>query len=575
MLQVLTGRFFEGNQKLNEAGVEAVLFSNWSCYGSIRTLIGEIKKSHYGESTVSTYIFYYLNRYEPASDKDPMVFAHSDEAVEQFRTLCCVWFRSIFHPSKSFVESLVGPKTRYLDRYLDTCNDATQDDRLSFGEFLDSILSLPREKYLRVISCARAFCDSIEIINNNFDIAYSMLVYMLETLSKATDNAYTPVWEDVEEGQRMKIDGLCELIDSGAAAGIRAVLTNAQHLKLSKRFVEFVLDNVKDSFFAVEATTRTFAIRKSDLPRLLKNVYSARSGYVHDLKEALADIRYLGFDPNSDTIRSRHDVHLTYSGLVRLARHVILTFIERAPKVSEESVAWRCQLPGIVMGELAPDYWIHQTEGFGQAHAKHKFSGFTAYFLDLLTKPTATMTPLRPLIDIVQQLLPIAKSANKASLVGMFWIYNALIVEDLAVPDWNQTVVSILDADDACRIEYLAVSTLIHCQFLQNAESCEHAYRDYVLHRNKSSSVHLPSVLEIAVICRIANLYLEQVDLPNYSRLVTEAIADLPGVVAKQTLLTQVRDGHSAVDIRSLLGQPARESSPNILNGVLLPNHSD
>lgn len=287
-------------------------------------------------------------------------------------------------------------------------------------------------------------------------------------------------------------------------------------------------------------------------------MYTTRSGYVHELQEALEDIRFHCTEQTADTIRSRNDVHLSYSGLVRLARHVLITFVRNTPEPAQESVAWRNQIPGLVSVEMAPEYWIGRTEGFSQEYARHRFSGFAAYFMDLLTKPTAMRTPLRPVVDIIDKELPVAKKENKPAMIGMYWLYNMHIVKDKAVPDWEEKLNKAMNAEVKCQIEYLAVIALVQGELSFDGAGSEQAYREYVQQRHKPKGVNLPPRLEIAVLCYIANIYLEEGKHEDHRRLLDEAIADLAGFPDVQSSLTSTRDALQAVDLAPLLGQPAR-----------------
>lgn len=353
MLQILTGRFFERKQKLEQQETEAVLYSNFWFISDINTPVGVLNPSRYGAREATAYVFRYVNKYERASDKDPLVLAHSDEAVDQFRALCCLWFRALFHPDRAFVEAMTRPSSRrfsggpvparHVDHYFAPSVESTHEQRQGFSSLLNSVLSLPREKYLRVITCVRAFCDSLEAIGTNYDVAYSLLIYMLEALSKASDEKFTPVWADYEEGQRRKLDKLCDEMDDDLASRLREALINTPHLKLSKRFMDFVSGNIQDSFFTTDAVGRTWPIRKSELPRLLKNLYTIRSLYVHELEEVVDERRHVWPDPTDDSSRIRNEPYLTYSGLARLARTVLINFINNAPKVEAEQAHWRGQ----------------------------------------------------------------------------------------------------------------------------------------------------------------------------------------------------------------------------------------
>jgi hypothetical protein len=573
MLQILTGRFFEGKGKLEEQETEAVLFTNFVFFKEISTPVGALTPARYGARESTAIVFRYVNKYERASDKDPMVLASSDEAVDQFRALCCLWFRGLFHPDRAFVEAMIriGQRvysggfapTRYVDHYFGASVQASPAVRAGFNSFLTSVLSLPREKYRRVMTCVCAFCDSLEALGDNHDRAYSLLIYMLEALSKASDEKFNPDWSDYEEGQRRKVDKLCEEMDEDVAGRLRETLINTPHLKLSKRFVEFVSRHIPDSFYTTDAAGRTWPIRKSVLPRLLKNLYTTRSEYVHELEEVLADSRRIRPEPTDDTTRVQHEPYLTYSGLVRLSRTVLLNFISSAPKLDSEQVQWRAQLPGTMVGELAPEYWISKTAGFEPKYAKKLFNGVVAHFVELIRKDGALMAPLGPVVEMIEGMIPTSPSEHLPALVGTYWLYNAFIVADGQRPNWERRIEEVLEKATECRIEYLVAAILCGGRAGFDPAKSESAYRDYVQHRHKPQAVLLPGLLELAVMCHVANLYLEDGKPDDHRRLLCEAILDAPFNPSVQQQIAEARDAGSLTDVSAMLGRRARVEPPH------------
>lgn len=572
MLQILTGRFFEGKRKPEERETDAVLYSNFSFIREINTPVGVLNPASYGTREATAYVFRYVNKYERASDKDPMVLAHSDEAVDQFRALCTLWFRALFHPDRAFVEAMTRPNprgfgggivpARYVDRYFTASVESTHEEREGFSTFLTNVLSLPREKYLRVITCVRAFCDSLEALGINYDVAYSLLIYMLEALGKASDEKFTPVWEDYEEGQRKKLDKLCGEMDGDLARRLRETLTNTPHLKLSKRFMDFVSGNIRDSFYTTDSVGRTWPIRKNELPRLLKNLYTTRSGYVHELEEVLDESRH--FNPNStdDTSRFRHEPYLTYSGLVRLARTVLINFITSAPKLVSEQAHWRGQLPGMAYGEMSPEYWIWKTDGFEAKHAKKLFSGVASHFLALLPKDGAQMAPIGPVVEIVEGMISKALKEHLPALLGIYWLYNCFSVPDRQRPNWEQVIRGVLEKATECHMEYLVSAVLCGGKAGFDAATSERAYREYLQHRHKPQSVWVVGLMEAAVVCHVANLYHEEGKPDDHRRLLGETVLDTPFNPALQQRLAEARDGGSVIDVPSMLGHRVRVEPP-------------
>jgi len=568
MLQILTGRFFENKGKLEEQETEAVLYSNFWFIREINTPVGVLNPARYGTREATAFVFRYVNKYERASDKDPMVLAHSDEAVDQFRALATLWFRGLFHPDRAFVDAMTRPyprgfgggivPARYVDRYFNASVECDHKEREGFSTFLTSVLSLPREKYVQVITCVRAFCDSLEALGINYDVAYSLLIYMLEALGKASDEKFTPVWEDYEEGQRKKVDKLCGEMSGDLARRLRETLTNTPHLKLSKRFMNFVSGNIQDSFFTTDSVGRTWPIRKSELPRLLKNLYTTRSVYVHELEEVLDESRHVPPEPTDDTTRIRHDPYLTYSGLVRLARAVLINFIASAPKLDSEKIHWRGQLPGMVSMEMSPEYWIWRTEGFEAKHAKHRFSGVAAHFLDLIPKDGAAMAPIGPLVEIVEGMLPKAPKEDVPALIGIYWLFNCFIVPQHKRPDSEQHLQEALDRVADCHMEFLVSAVISGSGLSFDAAASEAAYREYLRHKHKPLAVWVAGLLDVAVLCHVANLYHEEGKPDDHRRLLSEAVLDAPFNLGLQQRIADARDAGSVVDVPSMLGHRVR-----------------
>lgn len=572
MLQILTGRFFEGKRKLEEQETEAVLYSNFWFIREINTPVGVLNPAQYGTREATAFVFRYVNKYERSSDRDPMVLAHSDEAVDQFRALCTLWFRALFHPDRAFVEAMTRPNprgfgggivpARYVDRYFNASVGSTHEEREGFSTFLNSVLSLPREKYLRVITCVRAFCDSLEALGINYDVAYSPLIYMLEALGKASDEKFTPVWADYEEGQRKKVDKLCEEMDGDLARRLRETLTNTPHLKLSKRFMEFVSGNIRDSFYTTDSVGRRRPIRKSEVPRLLKNLYTTRSVYVHELEEVLDEHRHVRPEPTDDTTGSRRDPCLTYSGLVRLARAVLINFIDAAPKLDSEKTHWRAQLPGNVSVEMSPEHWIWRTEGFEAKHAKQRFSGVAAHFLELIPKDGAAMAPIVPLVVIIEEMLPKAPKEYVPALIGIYLLFNRFIVPQHKRPEWEQHLQKAMDRITDCHMELLVSSVLSGWGLDFDAAAREAAYREYLRHKHKPLAVWVAGLLEVAVLCHVANLYHEEGKPDDHRRLLGEAVLDASFNPGLQQRLAEAKDAGRVVEVPSLLGHRVRAEPP-------------
>ena len=66
------------------------------------------------------------------------------------------------------------------------------------------MLNLPRDEYKVVMKCLAAYHASFSVFNRDISLAYSILVYALETLCGNFDE-YTTSWNDYDQNIKKKI----------------------------------------------------------------------------------------------------------------------------------------------------------------------------------------------------------------------------------------------------------------------------------------------------------------------------------------------------------------------------------
>src|SRR5215207_3234120 len=109
MLQIISGKFFTGNGKLNEEENDAVLYSNLSWAPPLKTAVAELRPADAYGSHVASYALRYTNRHEQAPG-DILYLAIPNVAVEQFTLLVSFYFEAFFHPEREYVERLCRHK---------------------------------------------------------------------------------------------------------------------------------------------------------------------------------------------------------------------------------------------------------------------------------------------------------------------------------------------------------------------------------------------------------------------------------------------------------------------------------
>ena len=575
MLQIISGRFFSGG-KVHEQESDAILYSNYSWLAPIRTSVAELRPVDTLGRRVSSYVLRYTNRYEQASPKDPMVLAMSDEAVEQFRLLASFYFQSFFHVDRSYVESLCRTGSShshdttvprvFVPRFFDSPkNMGTNAEAVGFVQFTEKVLRMPRKAYRLLISCLSAFFDALEAIGMNFDLAYSMMVYMLEALSKSVEQPKV-VWDDYDQNVRGRLDKELASADSSTAERVRAILLNNPHLKLKKRFVNFIATHVNDAYFTSEADGVRFALAKSELVRGLGNLYDARSGYVHELKQVQKQLRLHWVGTENEVFHWANEPHITFAGLVRLGRHVLNSFIDRQPVIEREDYPWRQELPGQIQMELAPEYWAGRLDGFQPAQARQRFSGFIQHLITNFSKPRIPIPDLRPLMERIETLAPSAKSIDRLPLLALYWMFNGMIPEQDRRPGW-ETFLSRWNSElEQCSIELMMMFVIWGDALPWQAEECGGAFEQYQRSRHKATATNLPRLAEIAVMAEIANLFLAGGQMDGFEEWTDRGILDSAGRKAVQDNLRGCRQTRQRIDVQQILGRPpvtnAGEASP-------------
>jgi hypothetical protein len=193
MLQIISGRFF-GSGPVEEMESDAILYSNLSWMFPIRTTVMELRPADLWHSAgLASYVVRYTNRNERRPN-DALVLAAADEAVDQFRLLTSFWFKAFFHPDRTHVELLCRTKSRssldsrvprsFVPRFFSEGLSATATEAEGIRKFVTKVLAMPRQSYRLTVACIAGFFDALETIGTNFELGYSLLVYVLEALGQ-------------------------------------------------------------------------------------------------------------------------------------------------------------------------------------------------------------------------------------------------------------------------------------------------------------------------------------------------------------------------------------------------------
>lgn len=172
------------------------------------------------------------------------------------------------------------------------------------------MIGLKREDYKIIMQCLSAYYSAIRVLYEDISLSYSMLVNCIESLSSNYDK-YIPTWDDYDYDIKMKLEKILSGYDNDLFDEIKKILIKDKHLKLSKRFVNFVLSNVTNDFFEV---TGRKGITYDELENALQNAYSIRSQYAHELKPIMKQLQIGSFSDKCDVFEWEHAIFLHMVG---------------------------------------------------------------------------------------------------------------------------------------------------------------------------------------------------------------------------------------------------------------------
>lgn len=196
---------------------------------------------------------------------------------------------------------------------------------------------------------------------------------------------------------------------------------------LARRFRAFVLDHVRPEFYRAEAAAASRPIRGQDLPNALTVAYKLRSRNVHELRVLEPELWVIA--DREDTIRFDDRWVLGLEGLNRLCRHVIKTFVERAPTEIDRDFDYRQHLPGIVRVSLAPQLWIGASEGFTAAQGPRFLEGFLELLLPVMAEePGAELIDISGVLEKIEGILPgEQRSEVRVPMVALYVLWHRFL----------------------------------------------------------------------------------------------------------------------------------------------------
>jgi hypothetical protein len=514
MLQIVSGKFFRTDSYF-ETLHRGVFYTNYRIFqgAAIQTPIGRLLPSTemIGLRTLTYEITEKIERSDPLPGT--MVSTGGRELVEDFAAVLSFIFNVICTTDSDLVRRLtavdgLAPNLpnrlpKYLRRVFDTQVIARQEDAALLNDFLVALVGLKRASYEGAIRAIRRYVTATHRIADDTSLAYGLFVMSMEALAQASD-APMPSWSDFDESKRERIDDALEGATPELVERVRSAVLENEHVALSRRFREFATQHLSPKFFREEAVDCVRPIRRPDLAVLLKQAYDIRSGYVHRL-QGVPKLLSIPFD-HGETFSIDDQPILTFAGLSRLARHVIIEFVKRSPKVDQENFDWRSALPNVVTMPLASRYWIGRPEGYRPETALKWLHAFLLEISSSLLRPAdAALTDLSAILDKIEEFpLDSVKARYRRAMLTLYHLFITF-----SGPRYqrarHQEFLTRYEPDfrNPC-VERLAISLLTEDQFPWPLDEMEKLHEYYYRERHYKGALQLGELLEAMFTLRLA-----------------------------------------------------------------------
>ena len=221
---------------------------------------------------------------------------------------------------------------------------------------------------------------------------------------------------------------------------------------------------------------------------------------------------------------------LSLEGLARLGRHVVRSYVDRAPVEVDLTFDWRASLPGLVRMQAAPQYWVWSAEGFDQESASRYFSGLAGNLADAFAGRTEGVADIRAVLERIEQLLPgTADGPAKTLMVAIYALWHRA----LAPSDHRPRAADLL-AEHERRLQRAEmpsfVAGLLSNQLPEWTDDQWHALAtERRAQRSRRHHLELPAGFDAALQVMVAERLMEARQSDEARTLACFAVEELPG----------------------------------------------
>lgn len=508
MLQIISGKFYsDGEIRHNDCC--GVLYSNLKFISSKPKEIDNLKISSVDwQAGLPTYVISYDNQMEISPHNNFLVKVGDDTILRHLKYIMTFTLNAFFDEKEYVVEELCRDGDRhqsnrvanFIPEMFDKNRDIKENDWDTFKDFYHKLIGLKREEYNVVIKCLGAYNSALKIFEDDSSLSYCMFVYILETLSANFGDCKNS-WEDYKEEKRIKLEKCFEKIDKTVAEDIKNILISEEHLKIAKKFSEFILKYVDDNYFMYLEKKQ---LTEDELKKAIEKAYIIRSKYAHELRPINKHLLDYSMSIRSDVFEWEHEIFFTYSGLVRLVRTVIYNFVMQREYVDKQEYKWYDELPGIIDVHLHPKYWLGKSFSIEN---KNVVSNFEA-----LINCVEYDNEVPEVNNLVRYYLTKMNSISLNYRYYAFvfsWLYLNIVngIDESFKSEMQDKIEKYNEYMNRCELPILVGGNygLPHSNF--DLKEVEEKITEYNKKKYKKNNLRLPHNVETKLYVRIADIY--------------------------------------------------------------------
>ncbi len=574
MLQIVTGMYFR-DVPLRENRLRDVFYSNATMLHAddIELPIGRFlfTSSIAPVAPLTIEAVERLEAEKPDGTSDILVSTGGEELLGDVATVFAFSMNVTCSRNLALVERVV-PKalssgayrrpSNILRRTFDPEILITDADVASAREFCSKLLASNRRYFEAAMRAIKRVVDATYLVSDDPGLAYTLFVTSLESLAQiATSPEESRNWESYEAPKRKLIDTATEDLTPEQRTRVRDAVLEIDLMLLAGRFREFVLNHVRPEFYRSEAAAASGPIRAHDLPNALTVAYKLRSRNVHELRVLEPELWVIA--DRSDRIRFDDRWVLGLEGLNRLCRHVVKTFVERAPTDIDSEFDYREHLPGIVRVSLAPQLWIGISEGFTPDQGPRFLEGFLELLLPVMAgQHGAKLIDMSGVLEKIERALPGEQRPELSRpMIAIYVLWHRFLDAKHHRPGAHRVIERFAAGLNPPSMPAFAVRLLVG----DDIEWTDDELADLVETRRRElqrgRGQKLPDRFDAALFLCLARRRWKEA--PNEARaLVSEAVESLPGDEAMMRLEQSARSGEAPeVDLLGFVVNAHDESS--------------